>query len=112
LLTRCGSGSWPAPRATSASYFPTPQAESDNLNTIVKRGLQAAQGENAKYTGMHCLRHFYASWCIDRGLLPKVVQERMGHSSITITFDRYGHLFPRKDDSQEIDAAELKVVGA
>ena len=58
----------------------------------------------AKYTGLHALRHFYASWCINRkvdgGLeLPgKVVQERLGHSSITMTMDTYGHLFPRADD--------------
>lgn len=42
----------------------------------------------AKYTGLHSLRHFYASWCINRtldgglGLPPKVIQERLGHSSI------------------------------
>ena len=61
---------------------------------------------------MHVFRHFYASWCIDRNLPPKVVQERLGHSSITITYDRYGHLFPRGDDAKEIDAAELRVVGS
>ena len=66
----------------------------------------------AKYTGLHALRHFYASWLINRkeegglGLPPKVVQERLGHSSITMTYDRYGHLFPRGDDAEEIDAAE------
>jgi integrase len=44
-----------------------------------------------KYTGLHALRHFYASWCINRkadgGLeLPaKVVQHRLGHSSIVVT---------------------------
>jgi integrase len=42
----------------------------------------------------HALRHFFASWCINRrvdgGLeLPaKVVQTRMGHSSIVMTLDR------------------------
>jgi integrase len=66
----------------------------------------------AKYTGLHALRHFYASWCINRkadgGLeLPlKVVQARLGHASIQITADRYGHLFPRSDDSAELVAAE------
>ena len=65
-----------------------------------------------KYTGLHVLRHFYASWCIDRKLAPKVVQERLGHSSITMTYDRYGHLFPRGDDAEEIDAAERAVVDA
>jgi integrase len=66
----------------------------------------------AKYTGMHALRHFYASWLINRtqdgghGLPPKVVQERLGHSTITMTMDTYGHLFPRGDDSEELARAE------
>src|SRR5262249_49484637 len=71
----------------------------------------------AKYTGMHALRHFYASWGINRptdgglGLPPKVVQERLGHSSITITMDVYGHLFPRGDDAEELAAAERALLG-
>jgi integrase len=66
----------------------------------------------AKYTGFHALRHFFASWCINRKLdggleLPaKVVQERLGHSTIVMTLDRYGHLFPRGDDLAELAAAE------
>jgi integrase len=71
----------------------------------------------AKYTGLHALRHFYASWCINReadgGLeLPaKVVQERLGHSSITLTLDTYGHLFPRGDDSAQLAEAESRLWG-
>jgi len=42
----------------------------------------------------------------------KVVQERLGHSSITLTMDRYGHLFPRGDDAKELDAAELALAKA
>jgi integrase len=67
----------------------------------------------AKYTGMHALRHFFASWCINRRadggleLPPKVAQERLGHASIVMTMDVYGHLFPRGDDLAELDAAEL-----
>jgi len=61
---------------------------------------------------MHCLRHFFASWCINRkedgglGLTPKMVQERMGHSTIALTMDRYSHLFPTNDDGEELAAAE------
>ena len=40
------------------------------------------------------------------GPSPKIIQERLGHSLITMTYDRYGHLFPRGDHGQEIDAAE------
>ncbi|NKK29196.1 tyrosine-type recombinase/integrase [Rhizobium leguminosarum] len=71
----------------------------------------------AKYSGLHALRHFYASWLINRpadgglGLPLKVVQERMGHSSITMTADTYGHLFPRGDDADELAAAENALLG-
>jgi integrase len=70
------------------------------------------QRGGAKYKGLHALRHFYASWCINRrvdgGLeLPlKVVQARLGHASIQMTADTYGHLFPRGDDGAEMAAAE------
>ncbi len=66
----------------------------------------------AKYTGLHSMRHFYASWRIHRhvdgGLeLPlKVVQARLGHASIQMTADVYGHLFPHGDDGAELAAAE------
>lgn len=71
----------------------------------------------AKYSGLHALRHFYASWLINRledgglGMPLKVVQERMGHSSITMTADTYGHLFPRADDADELAAAEAALLG-
>jgi integrase len=81
------------------------------IPTVIAAGAVTADGR-AKYTGLHCLRHFYASWCIDRGLPPKVIQERLGHTSITMTFDRYGHLFPKAADSDEIAAAELRLVNA
>jgi integrase len=109
--------------------FPNGLGNVEQLNNIVRRGLQLAQiaagvtvdtGEvhdgkpilKAKYKGLHALRHFYASWCINRqeegglGLPLKVVQERMGHSSVTMTADVYGHLFPRGDDAAELARAE------
>ena len=84
---------------------------------MVKRTLWPAQeaagvtvnGE-AKYS-MHALRHFYASWCINRRkdggleLPPKTVQARLGHASIVMTLDIYGHLFPSGDDGSELAAA-------
>lgn len=71
----------------------------------------------AKYPGLHSLRHFYASWCINRKadggreLSAKLVQERMGHSSITVTLDTYGHLFPSGDDGSELAEAERALLG-
>jgi hypothetical protein len=79
---------------------------------VIAAGLIDQHGK-PKYTGLHAFRHFYASWCINRradgGLeLPaKIVQERLGHASITITMDRYGHLFPSDDNGSELKEAEL-----
>jgi integrase len=41
----------------------------------------------------------------------KVVQGRLGHASIQMTADRYGHLFPRGDDKAELAAAEKAFLG-
>jgi integrase len=72
----------------------------------------------AKYSGLHALRHFHASWCINPpergglGMSPKEVQTRLGHSSITMTMDTYGHLFPETDDGTAMAAAEQKLLAA
>lgn len=87
-------------------------------NGVAKRDSQGRPVLQAKYPGMHALRHFFASWCINRkadgGLeLPiKMVQELMGHSSIVMTSDRYGHLFPRSDDRTELARAAEVLLGA
>jgi integrase len=107
------------PRSESGLVFPGYQDQPITLPTIVRSLWQPAQiatgvvtDGRAKYPGLHALRHFYASWCINRradgGLeLPiKVVQGRLGHASIQMTADRYGHLFPRGDDTAELAAAE------
>ena len=43
---------------------------------------------------LHEARHTYASLMIAAGVQAKPLSEFMGHSSITITIDRYGHLYP------------------
>jgi integrase len=42
----------------------------------------------------HDLRHFFASMLIAQGESAKYVCDQMGHSSIQVTYDTYGHLFP------------------
>ena len=47
----------------------------------------------------HDLRHTCAGLLIAQGAHPKVIQERLGHASIAITMDRYGHLLPALDEA-------------
>jgi integrase len=102
--------------------FPNGEGNVENHANIVTRGLAPTLVEagvtdpdgGAKYTGLHSLRHYFASWCINRradgGLeLPaKIVSERLGHANIGITLDLYAHLFPRADDTAELAAGEGK----
>jgi integrase len=55
----------------------------------------------------HDLRHTCASLSIAAGAHPKLISARLGHSSITITLDRYGHLFPSMEEAlaKALDAA-------
>jgi integrase len=109
-----------SPQNEPGLVFPNARGGVEHRNAIIERGFHPAQiaagivdqHGGAKYKGLHSLRHFYASWCINRkvdgGLeLPlKVVQTRLGHASIQMTADTYGHLFPRGDDGSELAAAE------
>jgi integrase len=108
------------PKGDLGLVFPGPNGAPEHRLSIIKQAFHPAQiaasivdrEGQAKYGGLHALRHFYASWCINRradgGLeLPlKVVQARLGHASIQMTADRYGHLFPSTDDGAELAAAE------
>src|SRR5690606_8368334 len=49
-------------------------------------------------TGMHALRHYYASLLIRYGESVKTVQGRLGHKSATETLDTYGHMWADSDD--------------
>jgi integrase len=129
------------PKSELGLVFPNGAGHVENWGNIINRGLvpvQLAAGViapipdehgkpqldtegnpiiTAKYTGLHALRHFYASWCINRkedgglGLPAKLVQERLGHASITMTMDVYGHLFPRDDHDTELADAQRALLG-
>jgi integrase len=47
---------------------------------------------------IHDLRHTHAAWLIADGEHPKAIQTRLGHGSIAVTMDRYGHLMDGLDD--------------
>jgi integrase len=106
------------PKGQLGLVFPNGRGKVESHANIWNRGFTPLQieagiiGEDgkAKY-GLHALRHFFASWAIERGLTPKRVQALLGHSSIQMTFDRYGHLFPSlEDDHAKFAAGEAALV--
>ena len=112
------------PKGDAGFAFPNGRGKVENHANIINRRLiplhfkaGITDGKGARYTGMHAFRYWVASWCINRkkdgglGLPAKIVQERLGHSSIAMTMDAYGHLFPRVDDEGELAAGEKTIFG-
>lgn len=62
-------------------------------------------------TGMHALRHYYASLLIRHGESVKTVQARLGHSSAAETLNTYAHLWPDSDDRTR-DAVDSVFAGS
>jgi integrase len=76
---------------------------------VTQRAIQKVWNSFLKKTGapkitFHDLRHTHASLLIKQGVHIKVISERLGHSSVSITMDLYGHLMP---NMQEDAAAGL-----
>ena len=59
-----------------------------------------------KTTRFHDLRHTHATQLLSQGIHPKVVQERLGHSTIVITLDTYSHVLPnmQEEAAEKIDS--------
>ncbi len=62
-----------------------------NLNKIYKKCLKKAELRNIRF---HDLRHTYASLLINLGESLAYIRDQLGHYSIQITVDTYGHLIP------------------
>jgi integrase len=102
------------PRGTLDLAFPTTTGRVQNFATLAARGwypllrkagIVDAEGK-AKY-GSHTMRHFFASWMIEAGTPIKRLQAMLGHSTMSMTTDVYGHLFPDPEgDQQRMAAAE------
>ncbi len=68
------------------------------------------QNSEAPKITLHALRHCYASLQIEQGINPKTLQQRMGHSSIQVTYDIYGHLWKNHArDAEDAEAHDAKL---
>lgn len=83
-------------------------------NSNFRRRFDAAVAQAGLPKGLriHDLRHSFAALLIAAGGHPQAVKERMGHSTVQVTFDRYGHLFPALESSltDALDKAARKAL--
>jgi integrase len=71
--------------------------------SLIKRARRAWDASGLERIGLHECRHTFASMCIAAGVNARGLMAYLGHASIQMTFDRYGHLMP----GNEGEAAEL-----
>jgi len=92
------------PVRRSGLAFPTPSGVAmrrSGFRPIWRRACTEAGFDTTRLDGLvfHELRHTAAALAIAQGAHPLAVMERLGHSSITVTMDRYGGLFPHLDEA-------------
>jgi integrase len=63
----------------------------DYVGRVFRKALKELKIEGIRF---HDLRHFHATELLKRGYNPKIVAERLGHSTIEMTLDIYSHVLP------------------
>jgi integrase len=60
---------------------------------------------------LHDLRHTHATLALQAGIHPKVVSERLGHATVSITLDTYSHAIPAMQEEAAALIADLVLAG-
>ncbi|HEY33141.1 MAG TPA: site-specific integrase [Dehalococcoidia bacterium] len=63
-------------------------------DTVTHAWIKLVRRTNLRGIRLHDARHSHASLMLKAGIHPKIVQERLGHSSIALTLDTYSHVAP------------------
>lgn len=74
--------------------FPNRTGEPRDPSNLLFFWKKMVKEAGLPYIKFHALRHTHASLLLLSGMHPKIIQERLGHSSITLTLDLYSHSIP------------------
>ena len=98
------------PKGDLELAFPNGEGSVAHHSNILRRQYRPAQTAAgiAKPYGLHALRHAAASAWIKQGIDLKRLSAWMGHSSVQITLDTYGHLIGDEQGDSAIVSASLK----
>ncbi len=86
--------------------FATETGEPIRPYTIAPRFVRVVRAAGLAHMRFHDLRHTSASLLLAAGIHPKVVSERLGHSTVNLTLDTYSHVLPglQEQAAQSMDA--------
>jgi integrase len=76
-------------------------------DAVTKAFQRLSQRLGFRKLRFHDLRHTHATLLLQQGVHPKIVSERLGHSSVAITLDTYSHVLPglQRAAAQRFDKA-------
>ncbi len=74
--------------------FSNPDGSPLRPNTVSRAFEKLARSLGFQGIRFHDLRHAHATLMLRQGIHPKIVSERLGHSSVAITLDIYSHVLP------------------
>jgi integrase len=101
------------PKGEIDIVFPNASGGLENQSNLLKRGFfPALRRAGLRHIRFHDLRHTYASLLVALDVHPKRIQALMGHSSIKITMDTYGHLMHETDSDAAEKIAEAVASGS
>jgi hypothetical protein len=85
------------------------EAKNDPTERLLREQSDFLVDENheGQQLDFHALRHTCGAWLAMQGAHPKLIQTVMRHSTITLTMDTYGHLFPGQEAEAAIGMAKL-----
>jgi integrase len=79
--------------------------------TISRYWRQAVKKSMLPPIRLHDLRHTHATLALQAGIHPKVVSERLGHATVSITLDTYSHAIPAMQEEAAALIAGLVLAG-
>ena len=91
------------------SHFDGSPVDPDAVTHAFARVIKKAGLPHLRF---HDLRHTHASLMLKQGVHPKIVSERLGHASITITLDTYSHVLPGLQEAAALKFEEGLQEGA
>jgi integrase len=89
--------------------FPAPDGKAFDATGVRRVWARAAKRAGVRHLKVHALRHVYASLQLESGQDLKYLSVQLGHASIRITVDLYGHLLPGHDRRRNMAHVEARL---
>jgi len=99
------------PRSSLDLVFPNRKGGVRTHTTVLKRHFKPLCRKLGIHMRWHDLRHFAVSLWIEQGFSIKEVMTFAGHSSVQMTMERYGHLFPSPNHQRGMAEIESRLLG-